>query len=149
MNAFLRSAVVAFLVLWLPLQSAAALAMPFCVHMLAGGMVRGLAKDGASAQGHAAAAHDGHHDAKSEGAHAPGHPHGGDGMATVGHVADATAHASVLCDDYGLCHLACASALTGSQAHFMPLPAISPVLMSPVNFLSHTPPLLQRPPLAV
>ncbi|MEW5888680.1 MAG: hypothetical protein AB1768_06455 [Pseudomonadota bacterium] len=80
-----------FLILWLPLQTAGAVVMPFCQHALAG-------------QSSGASQHQTH----------------GANQAAAGQD-EATATPAAGCDGCGLCHLACAGCLpaaSGGPAHF-------------------------------
>ena len=92
-----RAIVTTFLVLWLPLQGTAAVAMPFCNHPLtdAAHVVPGPEP--------------GHHDGLAPSALAK-HEHRAAmvNAASSGRVAPATAH--LACNDCGACHLACAPA---------------------------------------
>ncbi len=165
MQAHLKFALIAFLVLWLPLQGATALAMPMCVHMLNGdtgpGVTQAAGTDLAYAPVHEledgpAAVH--HHDA---GGHGTKHDHSGAGH----HESPATGESASVplaagttdmtadshdagCNECGLCQLACASVLLSTNKSFFITSPGAFVEMVSVSFLSITPSLLQRPPLA-
>lgn len=172
MQAHLKFALIAFLVLWLPLQSATALAMPMCVHMLSGGAGSGVTRAEGTEHAHgpmhvqeqngqdheAAAVH--RHDAGAHGSHG----HSGLGLHEHAGVGDSAASAPVAiaagttavtadshdagCNECGLCQLACASVLLSTTKSFFIASPGAFVEMAPVSFLSITPSLLQRPPLA-
>ena len=124
----LRPIVVLLLLLWLPLQPLAAVAMPFCQHSES----TTFAGDESAA---AAGEQLGHHAGPSGGGHK--------------HHADAEDSAfSLQCNDCGPCHLACAPAIgvaTGVQ-----VPQLSPHLFTvPQRVpLAHTLEQLDPPPLA-
>ena len=127
-----RSAVIALIALWLPLQGVSAVTMPLCRHGLTG----------ATEQIHAAAAHSSHH--------------GGNEFAAqdrhAGHVADAGQNAGktplLPCDSCDFCHLCTAStlpaavvsagiALDGARPG-VSFPALTGIVLSRL----HRPPLL-------
>jgi hypothetical protein len=164
----LKHALIAFLLLWLPLQNAAALALPVCSQMLGGRFMAGQpAHEHAAHRGVAGGARDqalaadasqpaSHHtDHTAHDRHDVGLGGGHDGAAAQhatthlgDHDAVAATDASAAGDDSGLCHLACASALTGTAQRFEQPPSASPEPAQPLKYPSHTPPLLQRPPLS-
>lgn len=86
------------LVLWLPLQTVAAFAMPYC-HRLAAGA--GTAPGAEQVADHAHHAHHGQHDATCHQEHASPACHDQDQDP-----ADGAGAAGNLCDDCTLCHLA-------------------------------------------
>lgn len=174
MQAHLKFALIAFLVLWLPLQSATALAMPMCVHMLTGGtgsevtQAAGIdhAHGPANVQEQSGQEQSGQdHDAVSVHQHDAGahgsHSHSGTGHHELAVADDSAATAPIAmaavttadshdagCNDCGLCQLACASVLLSTTKSFFIASPGAFVEMVPVSFLSITPSLLQRPPLA-
>ena len=163
MNAFFRSLLVAFLVLWLPLQSATALAMPLCAHMLGNGgrpmsmlpgdHVNAVANHhhdaGHEAADHqeAAKTHEAHHHASGTAHDVGDHTHAATANEDGTRVASADSPSST-CEECGLCQLACASVLPSTAQQFPVFPSDAPVAAAAILFLSITPSLLQRPPLA-
>lgn len=136
----LRRLIVFIAVLWLPLQSWAVVAMPFCAHG-SHGPVAGRAVDCHAAQtpgDHGAAAHDQHGGHAQHDRHAPAPDQPGDAP-----------QVSQGCDDCGFCHLACAGMMPLADArHAVPdLSAVRnpPALAAaPAVFLQHP----YRPPLS-
>jgi hypothetical protein len=110
----IRSAVVAFVTLWLPLQGFAAVAMPFCTHAV---HVIAAPVDSQASE------HD-HRD------HTHGAAHGAGWL---------DSDARLTCNDCGACHLACAPMLSGSvwlgadaaSFDFRSLPTQSPRVFTP------------------
>jgi len=119
MTFVVRLIVTVLLAGWLPLQSVAAVTMPFCG---ADHDSRAMAME---AMDHARAMDHSHHD--------------------MGHDAAAGggSHHDLDCNQCGLCHLACASALPSTtpalsdvlQAVFQPAPAVSATLFQPDRLL--------------
>jgi hypothetical protein len=108
-----------FLLLWLPLQSWAGVAMPFCKHAM-----HGNTQSMSPAQAHP----DGH-------AHHPAPP--------AGH-----SDADTACNDCGACHLACAPALPMPDVAFW-MPACSTqCTLSALSFSLFDPEQSKRPPIA-
>jgi ferredoxin len=96
----IRRLIIAFLVLWLPLQSAAAILMPFCKQAMATPATK---EDGsADARGHS---HHKHHDAGASSTQTEQIAHAG-GHFAIGKLA---------CDNCGICHLSCASMIDDSR----------------------------------
>jgi hypothetical protein len=124
-----------FFVVWLPLQSATALAMPIgaCAHSM------GTA---AAEVGHEHGAMAGHDHADE---HAAAHDHAASTDAPADSIASA-ADDSTPCNDCGLCQFACASALTSNAQRLPVLRAGSVADTVAAAFHSITPSLLQRPP---
>lgn len=155
----LRHLLAMFFVVWLPLQSATAWAMPMgsCVHSTkaaagadatdAAGLIEHIhhAKDV-----HEVSAVEGHHHADDAGVSTDAHAHhaviAGSAHTAVAGDAVATAPHADACNDCGLCQFACASALTSTLQR---LPVLRPdAVADTFSFAFHsiTPSLLQRPP---
>ena len=80
---FFRRLVLCFIILWLPVQGFAAIAMPFCKHALGHSAVAQTASD----------PHEHHQHHKHQGEAADGNLHG----------------SGLMCDDCGACRLACSA----------------------------------------
>lgn len=155
----LRHLLAMFFVVWLPLQSATAWAMPMgsCVHSTkaAAGADSTDAAGNARHVHHANDAHEasaleGHHHDHDAGVSPDAHAHhpvlAASAQGGVASDAVATIPAADGCNDCGLCQFACASALTSSLQR---LPVLRPEAVadtSTTTFHSTTPSLLQRPP---
>jgi hypothetical protein len=100
-----RIIVITPMILWLPLQGFAALAMPFCQH-------------GSHAPAHTQVAARTHEHASPQHAHHSGGNNLGSEQSNVKGAAardDDTSPASLACNDCGACHLACSPAAPVSQ----------------------------------
>lgn len=128
-----RSLIAVLMVLWLPLQGFAAVAMPFCKHAMHG--TQSIAP-GHGHPGQQAVAEHAHHRAAATSEHGtPPSPH------THGSV-------GLDCNDCGACHLACAPAVLPAQKDLLVVsgehyPEVSPSV--PPLFI---PEQHKRPPLA-
>ena len=120
------------LVLWLPLQGIASVAMPFCRHAESADAATSVGSD-AHAADHASAVHLGdsqHH-----------HPHGDDPKGVDYGFA-------LSCNDCGACHLACAPAMTSALWGALALPpALQRISVDPPPPLAFVPEQPKRPPL--
>jgi len=120
------------LILWLPLQGIASVAMPFCRHAERTDVSADLGPD----------AHAAHH---ATGAHREGSPHhhaGSDGS----HAADYGSKLS--CNDCGTCQLACAPAMAASLWRALASPATSQrIAIDPSALLTFVPEQPNPPPL--
>jgi len=118
------------MILWLPLQGYAALAMPFCKH---GFHMSEHATAQSPVQVHTGA--QGILDSRQHAAHASLHQHGG-------------APDSLVCNDCGVCHLACSPTAPASPAAVEPIGAESFVQFSPMLPPLFVPEQRTPPPLA-
>ena len=124
------------LILWLPLQGIASVAMPFCRHAERTDVSAALGPD-AHAADHATGAH-------REGS--PRHHAGSDGSHAAGHASD---HGPKLsCNDCGTCQLACAPAMACSLWRALASPATSQrIAIDPSALLTFVPEQPNPPPL--
>lgn len=124
-----RRLLAVLLMLWLPIQTASAVIMPFCKHALrshGGLLVQQVDAHAPTVDAERCAAHAGDQQSST---------------AAHGNLAS--------CDQCELCHLACAGFLASSVAP-LAAPAMSAAVASePAPFHSVTPSLQQRPPMPV
>ena len=119
-----RRLVLCLMIVWLPVQGFAAVAMPFCKHALGHSAAAQTAGDKHDHQKHHL-----HHGAPGENAHDAG-------------------SSGLLCDDCGACHLACSSSIVPATVVIvLPAAQYTYYLSPPTSLYLFYPEQPSRPPL--